>query len=204
MIKKNNIFLKSFVNDYKISTNRYSCLFLAIRDARTISGRNLKTGQQENIILSSENTFMYPNSFISVINYLLILDMIGEIFTLKILPKSFNKEKTNNIYKSLKQFSSLTDQEIDVFIALRNSLAHNYSLINIPRSRDEYYAKLHKFILSNESKAPLIKLPKSPWNGMFNNKTLKSSTTIGVIKLFEIVESVYSNLKVKTNLDLVI
>lgn len=82
--------------------------------------------------------------------------MIGEIFK----TAAFSSTKNNTIYRALKQFSSISDHNIDTFVALRNSLAHNYGLVNIPVEKKEFFTKRHKFILDNTEGAELIKYPE--------------------------------------------
>ncbi|TAJ10497.1 hypothetical protein DMA11_18885 [Marinilabiliaceae bacterium JC017] len=184
-------FIKKFANSKEIEKNRYSCLIIALQDARKITGRDMKNGNITNDILENDHSFLDPYSFIGVVNYLLILELIGEIFRLK----SFTTNKKNNIYKTLKQFSySLDDKDIDTIIALRNSLAHNYGLINIPHKQNEYITKLHKFTLINTRNANLIKFPLQNWNLDYSDKSDETSTQISVIKLQDLIETVYKNL----------
>ena len=161
-----------------------------MNDARQLTGRDLESGAYELNILQYDSKIFDPHSFIGIINYLLILDMIGLIFKVN----SFYSSK-KNIYKALKQFSRLSDKDIDVIISLRNSLAHNYGLINIPDSPREYGTKRHKFIIST-SLSSLIEYPLSghQWNGDYMDKSDNSSTKIGYIELCNLVEAVYADL----------
>ena len=194
-------FINKFINEYKIEPNRFSCLIIALTDARRITGRNINTGEHELNILEAQNTFFNPYSFIGAINYLLILDMIGEIFGTT--SKTINKRKITNTYKALKYFSSVSDQDIDTIIALRNSLAHNYGLINIPSAK-EINTKQHKFTLDNSDTTNLILYPVSGvWNGDFNDKSQDTSTKISYERLIDLIEAVYLEMKaeqVKGNL----
>ena len=187
-------FIKKFISSYEVEVNRYSCLTIALKDARLITGRNLVTGQHQLNILQNENNFISPYSFVGMINYLLILDMIGSIFLI-----SGFKTKRSNIYNALKQFSSINDKEIDTIIALRNSLAHNYSLINLPWYKEEDSRKLHKFTLDNSENAELIKYPTNhiARNLIFSDKSESSSTIIGYRKIIDLIELVYENVKSK-------
>jgi len=186
-------FINKFTNSLVIEENRYSCLMMAILDARKLSGRNPGSGKQEYDFLVSKNSFLNPNSFIGIISYLIILDMIGEIFIKKGM--SFGKKSKNKkIEKALKQFGgSISEQDIDVIVSLRNSLAHNYGLINSPWCDDENDRKRHKFTLINDERSFLIKYPVgNKWNGDFKDKSKDSSTEVSVYNLIEVV---YVNLK---------
>jgi len=92
-------FIKKFTNSLEIEPNRYSCLIIALTDARKITGRNIDTGNPKLNILESNNTFLNPNSFIGIINYLLILDMIGKIFKKKEITFG-RKDKNKKIKKA--------------------------------------------------------------------------------------------------------
>lgn len=186
-----NDFIKKFISQLQIEDNRYSCLVMALNDARKITGRNTKTGIKESDIILLNDELFLPNSFLGLIQYLIILDMLGTIFK-----TGFTTQKTNKIHKALKQYSTLNDSDIDVIISLRNSLAHNYGLINIPNSTNDYSTKLHKFTIINDLSAQLIEYPTEIWNTVdYSNKKEESSTKIGYMKLCDLVESVYINLK---------
>lgn len=188
-----NDFIKNFVNDFEIEPNRFSCLLIALTDARKNTGRNVQTGQHELNIHTDGNTFINPHSFIGAINYLLILDLIGEVF--KISTITISATKTNNIYKALKYFSSTSDRDIDTIIALRNSLAHNYGLINIPSAK-EVSTKQHKFTLDNFETTHLIQYPTAGvWPGDFTDKSSTTSTTVSYPRLIDLIESVYQQVK---------
>lgn len=182
-------YLEKFAKKLEIEPNRFSCLKISLHDARLISGSNLETGQFNYNILESNNHFLSPYSFICVINYLLVLEIIGSVFNLK----STKTNKKNNIFRALHQFSTLPNQDIDIIISLRNSLAHNYGLVNIPLNSKENKTKRHKFSLLNTEDAKLIQYPATPWDGDFKNKSDDVYTKIGVHKLINLVEEVYSN-----------
>lgn len=181
-------FVIKFVTSLEIEKNRYSCLMLALSDARKLSMYDAKTGDIDLEFFENKNSFINPFSLINVINYLLILDMIGEIFI-------SDSNKTRKIFNSLKKFSSLIEKDIHVIVALRNSLAHNYGLINIPKFGN--LSQRHKFMLISNRSSNLIEYPTISWTGEFNDRSDYSYTRIGLINLFELVEEVYSNLKIK-------
>lgn len=184
-------FIQKFTKDLEIEPNRFSCLKIAINDARKLTGRNILSGDNELNILISTHDIFNPNSFIALINYLLILDLIGEVFGLK----GFTTKKNNNIYKALKQFApTISEKDIETIIALRNSLAHNYGLVNIPKSETENSTKRHKFILLHFESSFLIKYPTTIWNGDFKEKSEDKSTQISTTKLIELIEQSYKNL----------
>lgn len=186
-------FVEKFINQRIIEANRNSCLVMALQDARLLNGRDKKTGKFKNIILRDKDYFYNPNSFTGLVIYLILLDMIGHIF----LKKGFKTKHTNKIHKTLEQFSNLDDKEIAVVISLRNSLAHNYSLVNIPYLEKKNYKELHKFELIYVDTPFIISIPSelNKWKRKdFKDKRDESSTKIGVKKLIDEFENVYSNL----------
>jgi len=185
-------FIWKFLNQAEIEKDRYSSFVLAIRDARSISGRDPESGENGLDILTNEKSFLSPNSFIGLINYLLILEMIGKIFKIK---NGSKIKKNNSIYKALHQFYNLDEKDINTIIALRNSLAHNYSLVNIPYNEIENNDKRHKFILCYSSNVNIIEYPTKPWDGQFSNKLDSSSTKIGIILLIELIEEIIRKVK---------
>ncbi len=201
-----NNFIQKFITSREIESKRESCLMIALTDARKLAGRDIASGEIKNNLLISAgcDVALTPYSLIGLINYLLVLEMIGEIFKTSRPIDGFNQPKDNKIYKALKQFSPLPlcDKDIYVIISLRNSLAHNYGLINIPKCKKEKeeiedLTKLHKFTLNNLDTAELIVYPelKLKRDEIFSNKSNDTSTIIGYIKMVELIESVYEKLK---------
>ena len=187
-------FIKKFVCCYEIESNRYSCLMLALKDARKLTARNIETGKWDGSILENENSFLNPYAFIGIINYLLILDMIGEIFTVK--------NKQSKIYRALDKYGSLKEEkDKQTIVALRNSLAHNYALVNIPDSSKNYLMQRHRFELINSENFSLIEYPIKPWNGDFFDLHDDSFTKIGLGQLIELIEGVYHSLTMEIELN---
>jgi|JI10StandDraft_1071094.scaffolds.fasta_scaffold240541_2 hypothetical protein len=198
-------FIRKFINERVIEEKRNSCLVVALQDARKLTGRHPQTGFQSNIILSNVNEkvmnekIIYDsNSFLGLIGYLILMDLIGSLFK--------QKENENGICIALEKFSkNLNKEERFVIKALRNSLAHNYSLINIPqkaKTPDKQQSKdkkeLHKFELIYEDTDFIISVPleSDRWiRDDFKNKLDVSNTKIGVRKLIDEFENVYGNLK---------
>jgi hypothetical protein len=76
-------------------------------------------------------------------------------------------------------------------------------LINIPYYKKEYSTKLHKFTLVNDNTTDLIKYPIQKWNLDYSDKSDDTSTQISVIKLQDLIESVYKNLIIEIENDTV-
>ena len=181
-------FIKKFVTAYEIEKNRYSCLIKALKDARKLTARDSETGKPNNDLLENKGSFLEPNSFIGIINYLLILDMIGEIFT--------NAGNTKKITMTLERYASLSQKDRDTIAALRNSLAHNYGLVNISTNGKQ----AQKFQLIDSNDANFIEHPSRMWMG-YSDKSEDSRTKVCLGKLIDLVESVYKNLKEEVEAD---
>lgn len=183
-------YLIKFAESFEIENGRFSCLKLALDDARKLAGRNPENGNEEKDFLETKNSFLNPYSYIGIINYLLILELIGEVFHLK----GFTSRKDNKIYLAFKQFdNTLSDNEIDAIISLRNCLAHNYGLVNIPNP-SEFSTKLHRFVLLNNRNTFIIKFPSIPWDCIFSNDSDSNLTAVSVPNLIELIEKTYSKL----------
>lgn len=188
-------FIKKFTSEENIVDNRYSSFTLALIDARKLTGRNVFTGKDEKHILQSKkNGYLSPYSFIGVVNYLILLEMVGRIFTSPKPPVTGSA-----IYRALYHFSDVDEKDRYTIDALRNTLVHSYSLVNIPKQAKNNSNSRHIFTLSALSDSPLIKYPDINWDGKFNNKTDSRSTLIQTTKLIDLVERVVGNVKSVVN-----
>jgi len=190
--------IKSFVSNRYMDEqkSRQSCLVMALETARILSGRDKDSGKSRknytSDILKSEfitnNQFGTADNLAGLINYLQLLDLIGNVFiSLK-----------DTIYKTLKKYSSITDdKECRTVVALRNCLVHNYGLINIPHNKKNVKSR-HKFsLLLNDGTMDMIKIPITRWDGNYADKDKSTNTQIDVCKLIDAIEETYQNLKEK-------
>jgi hypothetical protein len=184
--------IKKFVSEKCMGEGRESCLMMALENARILCGRDKITGKKidTDIVRSCEfkqNTICTQTSFSGLIHYLLLLDLIGSVFI----------HKENNIARAIKHFyPEMDDREVYTIVALRNSLAHNYGLVNIPTKEEYDENSLHKFTLDNFGELDtMIKLPEIIWDKKFPNKDEKMSTNIDVPKLIDFIEDIYKSFK---------
>tara|TARA_R110000787_G_scaffold48953_11_gene117558 strand:+ start:179 stop:826 length:648 start_codon:yes stop_codon:yes gene_type:complete len=182
-------FLKDFIT-VKIQDEKISSTFSkALKDARLITGRDLTTGKSKNFLLQNSNgQILKPYSPIGILNYLIVLEMIGNLF------HPFDESNTNGkgIPAALRQFSKLNEKEQFTIDAFRNGLAHGYSLINIPSNPKYNDNSRHRFVYTAFHDIPIIKFPTKPWNGMFSDEYDNSSTWIQLNELFELIEQIIS------------
>jgi hypothetical protein len=160
-----------------------STLLVALKGARYLTNRNLETGESDS--LNKENTVLNgvytSNLFIGLTNYLIILDLIGCLFS-----NSLEKKRSKDgIEHSLLHFSDLSEKEKKSIKNLRNSLAHNYSLGNESEifSISSTYTEMiefgaERFVYGNEKK-------KSQY------------TNINDGQLCDFIEEIFKKLKIK-------
>jgi hypothetical protein len=166
-----------------VGVTHFSGFCGALKDARKMTGRNIETGEKDN-----SNSFGHLGSWLGTIGYLSLLDQIGGCF--KRVNGPIIQANKSGIIKALKNFSSLSDDEIDAIFALRNSFAHDYSLQNIG-SRP---GLIHHFLVDNSSSNPAIILPRQNWDGLIANKTSQNTTYINLQALGDLVEGLIMNL----------
>jgi len=204
--------LKDFVTERFMDKQkrRQSCLVMALENARRLSGRDKDTGKSREACtygnnekydveskkssgyipelyescLNPNNSFGTDDTLIcGLIHYLILLDLIGNVFC----------SKKNAIHKALEEFSSIFDKkEQDAIYALRCCLAHNYGLTN---KNENNQGRQHKFTLLLNDEEEMIKFPETSWKGDYTNKDETMSTQIDVCKLIDAIEEAYQNLK---------
>ena len=184
-------FLKDFITVKleKHDTKVHSAFSMALHHARLITGRDIETGESKHYLLKNRKyEYLKPYSPIGILNYLIVLELIGKIF----MGNKTNDEKTG-IPAALSQFSELNEEERFTIDAFRNGLAHGYSLVNIPRNKSNNKNSRHKFVYALfGNDIPLIEYPENPWNGEFNEQDEHSNTRINVGKLFNLIEDIIS------------
>ncbi len=178
--------------------NRKSCLLMAIRSARYLTGRDVITGKalgigemEYNVLKKDEvQTHQLYNEhfFTGIAMYLIALDCIGCLFeNTTIKPVDDN----NSIVRALESFSALKNKEIEAVKDLRNTLAHNYGLAT--ESKGGTKKTKHKFTLSFSDNTNAIRIPKKDWDGDYANKRQSNSTIIGVPSFCDLIETIIAN-----------
>lgn len=179
-------------DDYDLmkSKGEFSCLMLALRDARSISGRDEKTG----IVINTTGNFS-PHKWPAALLYLIILEQLGTCLK----PTSSNLQGYP-IYLTLRYFSDLAEKECKAIAALRHSFSHSFALFNIYRDNKTQIldtGKTHVFRLIADELNPLIIIPNDidAWDGIFPIKNRKSITFINIWKLGDLVEEIVCNVR---------
>jgi hypothetical protein len=174
---------------FKNDPTRASCLTMAIRDARLISNRDMTTGEVTLSILAP----LFPNKWPAALLYLILLEQIGTCFK----NKNIQAVDGNPIYKALKNFTTLGDNECRAIEALRHSFAHSYSLCNVKLDNKNKIVqdRTHIYTLVADETTPLIALPTTPWQATFSSKSQGQGTKINIWKLGDFVEETFKTVK---------
>ncbi len=193
MTNSDKTFIIEFLTQENLKNNISSNLMVALSDVRKICGRN-KNGEIKEVGLTNGNEYLNPNSIIVITIYFTILDLIGTIFKIK----TYTEKGSNNIKNALNQFSSLTTNEINVLVALRNSITHNFSLVGFDR-KDNPKNKYH-FTLEHFSSGKII-VQKDKWDGEKSSKNELNSTIVRTKEFIDLVENIYRKVIVELKND---
>ena len=169
---------------------KISTLWVALRGARELTGRNVESGKKcstinfENIEQQCRNQTFSSNKFVGLATYLIIIDLIGNIFK-----HSEKKEIKDNFIQALSHFSTLNSEEISSLKNLRNSLAHKFSLGNESEVYVLDYSTTETYLIKHaEIIYPSVK--------RVNKKNDKNMTTVNYDNICDLVERIYETLKV--------
>lgn len=167
----------------------FSTLILAIRGARELGNRNVENGALDEVYDTdtlnkqiANRTFL-SNKFLAITNYLIIIDLIGNIFYHK-----NGSENTNDTFKNaLNNFTELDSKTINSLKNLRNSLAHQFSLGNDTEIFVLDYSTSSDQII--ESAEEIYHIGKRK-----QEKNNKNFTTAYYWNICELVERIFSKL----------
>jgi hypothetical protein len=164
----------------------HSSFLTSLREIRILTGRSKISGK----ILKGKS-IGYPGHMYGAAGYLMILDQIGACFR----PTGKSKVGGNEIVKALTYFTRLTEPQIYALFALRCSLAHNFSLINLVARHPKKELLEHKFSLNMDPFCDLIKLPSTKWNAEIDSSDNNKITIINVVKLGDMVEDIVKQIR---------
>lgn len=190
--------LMQLILGLKTDPHRKSTLQLALEVARRICNVG-KDGKIREIDFNFRNNIVEDimeerppkitsdeaDIFTSLLIYLNCLEQIGILFC--------ERNKVNPIKKAINNFSSesLSSEKVNVLKNLRNSLAHNFGLVNVnPKNKP-----LNKFLLIFEHNDEIVKLPNKKWNGEYTVKSEETSTVIYTYSVIELVEQIIAKLQ---------
>lgn len=153
---------------------------LALREARSMTGRDPQTGQKLN---SSQHL-----SWLGNLGYMVLLDQLGTCFCRK---GHREKSRFNGFKGALREFTDLEDSHIEVLYALRCCLAHDFSLIAIDRDG----RPTHHFRLVGGHEWPLATLPNRPWEGCLALRSSDDATTVNLEKFGDQAEEIVKTIR---------
>lgn len=156
-----------------------SSFWAALLDARAVTGRDGSIGQVVRPVDS--------RAWIGAIGYLCFMDQVG---TAVFRPSVGAPDTSAGILRALESFTGLSSDERDAIYALRNALAHDYSLINTD-PRKEHDERSHRFQLHPQP-GELAALPARRWNGSFAAGDLAASddTIVSLREVGDLAEQV--------------
>ncbi len=161
----------------------------AIREARTLTGRDLDTGTRK----QNAGQRTPPTDWSGALVYLIVLELIGS--TLR--PRGGRALRNRNrreqpVDRALRYFATpaMSPQQRGAFVALRNSFAHNFGLTNVSPVE-----RRHRFWLIDHATEPLIKFPGRRWNGKYGAASLGGPTTINLPALGDLVEVIVTQVE---------
>jgi hypothetical protein len=150
----------------------------ALRDAREDSGREPNTGA----IIDEPRT----GHWLGAVGYLILLDQIGKCFAPAGITASHGSEQPSILRCLGKWAPHIRHDEACAIYALRNALAHDYSLFNKNANNPEFQ---HLFTL-DRSTGSVVRLPRRPWPGDYAHPPEDCRTAVSLRELGSSVEAI--------------
>lgn len=176
------------VNSIEGQLKVQSSLPKALIEARWITGRDAKTGEP----LPDSNSQDHLGWWSGTVIYLTILDHIGAIYKIKEQLRRFD-DKPQDILKALDYFAPEIDlKKATAIYALRCAFHHDFSLINIGKSKDMHFNfGLHQFATGE-----VVEFRKNfvDWDGELCSLNESNQTIINVKRLGDLVEDIYKRI----------
>lgn len=165
----------------------------AIRESRTLTGRDEKTGAPK----SQAGKRVPPTDWSGALVYLIVLELIGSTLRPRGRrawrhdgrPRKIQEPK---VARAPRYFATpaMTSQQRGAIVPLRNSFAHNFGLTN-RRPAD----RKHRFWLVDSAGDPLIKFPARRWNGKYGAASQGGPTIVNLRALGDLVENVVTEVE---------
>ena len=168
-------FLRIPEGDY--ITGHFSCFAKGLMYAREATGRDPRTGE-------SKEASKHLN-IVGALGYFALLEQIGNC--LKPKSSSIYVTHQNNIHKALHYFSTLSNDDIFIIRALRNTFSHDFSLYGTDKGNKKL---LHHFKLQFPDSEPLIIPREKDWDGNLNTKNEKNITVVNLERLCNLIDKI--------------
>lgn len=144
---------------------------------------------RETLIASFNNN--RTNQYVPLMTSFAILDQLGELYT----PQGKSSNKQNGIKRCLELNTSLTKDDINSLVSLRNGLLHNGSLI----CEAQNSAQTNVIYRLSKTEPSLIKHPAIIWDGVYRDHMRDYISIVNLKKLkdlvFQIQNDIFNHLK---------
>ncbi len=181
--------LADHVAPYPVEPGYVSTFNAAVREARTLTRRDLGTGR-----LTHDQT---PTLWAGVLVYLALLEQVGNSLRPwggRSIVRQKGQPKEYAVEKALRQFGppTITRRHRRLIYALRCAFAHEFGLYNPNKTSPEHCIA---FQLDDEPGGPLVKWPRKPWNGRYADADLSTSTCVNLIAVCDLAEDVIRSVR---------
>ncbi len=130
-------------------------------------------------------------SWLGATGYLIMLDQVGKTFKVEATPDPFSYP----IGRAISHFAPIQDPAIiEAIYALRCALAHDYSLFNKDKSGNQPMRD-HAFTFTADPVSPLVQLPPTKWNRIYNAPPQDQTTVVNLRKVGDLGETVVDSLR---------
>ena len=144
-----------------------------------------------------------PASITAVLSTLCLVEQLGQFFEPLSKSRTWNNRAGENKFKAfLFQLSSLSEDEVNALYALRCSLAHDFSVVNINNVSVDRKDYAYIFRLNFDASKPVIELPAEDWKGEYGIFTAERAdeknnflTRIGATSLINLVRDIIRKLQ---------
>ncbi|EPL0394243.1 hypothetical protein QCJ66_000903 [Enterobacter ludwigii] len=138
---------------------------------------------RETLIASFNNT--RTNQYVPLMTSFAILDQLGELYT----PPGKSSKKQNGIKRCLEMNTSLTKNDIESLVSLRNGLLHNGSLVCEAQNSKQ----TNVVYRLSKTEPNLIKHSTIIWNGVYRDEMKDYISIVNLLKMKELVLQIHED-----------
>ena len=165
-----------------VGATSISCFRAAVRDARTLSGRDVDTGD----LVSTVGSHAWP----AALMYLVLLDQVG-----KVIAPTPRARSEVPFLTALEEFApSLSEQDREMLYALRCAFAHEFALANEGRGA-KVALRRHIFELYEAGERRLVVDPAEPWNGEYGKSRTGGPTKVNLTEFGTLMEELIAQVE---------
>ncbi|HHA1932536.1 hypothetical protein ACLEYI_21995 [Enterobacter ludwigii] len=138
---------------------------------------------RETLIASFNNT--RTNQYVPLMTSFAILDQLGELYT----PPGKSSKKQNGIKRCLEMNTSLTKNDIESLVSLRNGLLHNGSLVCEAQNSKQ----TNVVYRLSKTEPNLIKHSTIIWDGVYRDEMKDYISIVNLLKMKELVLQIHED-----------